>query len=141
MASSMIQNGLLFDKRRREMLAPVGSIHEDWTHIYLCKGIGGQEIWLIVDRLKALGYGSDVFEDELKTYIWPRRIRDSAVTPHQVFSKKRAASNERADGWKSSASEFLMVAPVLNAWMMIHAADALPAECEAFHKLSQVIDR
>ena len=131
---------MLFDKRRREMLAPVGSIHEDWTHIYLCKGIGGQEIWLMIDRLKALGYGSDVFAAELKTYVWSRRTRGSA-TPHEVFSKKRSESNERADGWKSSASEFLMVAPVLNAWMMINAKKELPAECWSFHKLVQVIDR
>ena len=94
----------------------------------------------MIDRLKALGYGSGVLADELKTYIWPRRIRESA-TPHEVFSKKRAASNERADGWKSSASEFLMVAPVLNAWMMINAKKEIPAECWSFHKLVQVIDR
>ena len=37
--------GLLWDLQLRSICPPMDFILEDWSHVYLCKGIGGDELW------------------------------------------------------------------------------------------------
>lgn len=102
--------GLLLDLELRRRLRPISTWTFDWAHIYLNHGIGGVGLANLISWLARhkLGY------DGIRTFMgagweWPRHLSVSNRTAQQVFSDVRAQSS----GWKSSASEFLQVAPVV----------------------------
>ena len=47
--------GLLWNLQLRSICQPMDFILEDWSHVYLCKGMGGDEIWCLLARMKSNG--------------------------------------------------------------------------------------
>ena len=130
-------HGLLCDKTTRQICAPVSTYTDDWAHSYLAKGIGGDELQALLHALKADHVTYEVLRNECKTYSWPRS-KDEGRQAYQVFADKRAASN--SDGWKSSISEFLYIAPIVLHYVQTHHTASLPHEVESFRRLCVVID-
>ena len=65
--------GILWNRRLRSIVLPMDFILEDWSHVYLCKGIGGDEIWCILQRVKARDRTLyTVLRDEVRQWTWPR---------------------------------------------------------------------
>ena len=64
--------GLLADESLRIYFKPLDMHTEDWSHVYLCKGIGGDELAQLMRRLKDFGVKYEVFREELKLWKWPR---------------------------------------------------------------------
>ena len=53
--------GLLVDKALRNIFKPLDMHTEDWSHVYLCHGVGGDELAHLMRRLKGCGVGYDTF--------------------------------------------------------------------------------
>jgi len=135
--------GLLWDLDLRSICPPIDFFLEDWSHVYLCKGIGGDEIWCLLARLKerhTLNELYAVLRDEVRQWRWPQHRQSTCKNTWQIFSEKRAKSNSEANGWKSSSSELLSVAPILLNWVYTHFRRSLGGEVESFRRFCAVID-
>jgi len=134
--------GLLQEIDLRGIVSPTGSFTLDWVHIYLNNGIGGSELWCVLERLDLIDVKYDTFAEECLRWRWPGKIEEKGYTGASaaaVFSTKRAESNKH--GWKSSASEFLMVYPMVLHWLQANVAKHMPEEVECFRRLASVIDK
>ena len=134
--------GLLWDRRLRRICRPAEFVLEDWSHVYLCKGIGGDEIWCLLSRIKKRE-GKELYarlREEVCAWRWPYFRSSQCKNTWQIFSDARAKSNSDANGWKSSSSEFLSVAPILLNWVSTHFGRSLPGEVESFRRLCAIID-
>ena len=134
--------GLLWDRRLRRICPPAEFVLEDWSHVYLCKGIGGDEIWCLLSRIKQRE-GKELYarlREEVCAWRWPYFRSSQCKNTWQIFSDARAESNRSANGWKSSSSEFLSVAPILLNWVSTHFGRSLPGEVESFRRLYAIID-
>ena len=69
---SFNSRGLLADESLRIYFKPLDMHTEDWSHVYLCKGIGGDELAQLMRRLKDFGVKYEIFREELKLWKWPR---------------------------------------------------------------------
>ena len=135
--------GLLWDLQLRNICRPVDFVLEDWSHVYLCKGIGGDEIWCLLARIKTLPEGDQLYarlRKEVCAWRWPAFRSRQCKNTWQIFSESRAKSNKDANGWKSSSGELLSVAPILLNWASTHFGRSLPNEVESFRKLCAIID-
>ena len=134
-------HGLLADKRLRKYFKPLDMHTEDWAHVYLCKGVGGDELAHLMGRLKTFNVKYDTFREELKLWNWPRVHHGTGKGTWRLFSETRAAAAQREDGsWKSSASEFLSIAPIVCDWVGRRMSTQMPGEVESFRRLCAVID-
>ena len=134
--------GLLWDRRLRRICRPAEFVLEDWSHVYLCKGIGGDEIWCLLSRIKKRE-GKELYarlREEVCAWRWPYFRSSQCKNTWQIFSDARAESNRSANGWKSSSSEFLSVAPIFLNWVSTHFGRSLPGEVESFRRLYAIID-
>ena len=140
MACGMNYNphGLLLDKPLRPYCAPLDLHTEDWAHVYLCNGVGGDELWHLLKRLNTVGVTYDTFKTELRLWRWPRNISGSGKGVWRLFSSARAEANKEC--WKSSASEFLMICPIVHDWISRHMSTRLPGEVASFRLLCNVLD-
>ena len=112
--------GLLWDRRLRRVCPPVDTNTSDWVHIYLCKGVGCDELSNLLRRMKEVGVKSDVLREEIARWQWPLHFKRHGKNAHNIFSEKRVKSCEEAGAWKSSAGEFLLVAPIVLDWVHTH---------------------
>ena len=58
-------HGLLADKTLRDLFKPLDMHTEDWSHVYLCHGVGGDELAHLMRRLKRCGVGTTHFGKRL----------------------------------------------------------------------------
>ena len=65
-------HGLLLDMQLRTHCPPLDLHTEDWAHVYLCNGVGGDELWHLLDRLKACDIKYDTFRKEFQLWAWPK---------------------------------------------------------------------
>ena len=104
-------------------------------------GIGGVEMSCVLARLAEKFDGPvELLQADMLHWTWPQRFRKHGYGPKsasEVFSPKRAQSH----GWKSSASEFLLVCPVVLFWLECNAASTMANETASFRNLADVIDR
>ena len=107
-------HGLLLDKQIRPHFQPLQMHTEDWAHVYLCNGIGGGEKWQLLERLKARDVKYVTFREEMQLWKWPKH-HTGGKGVWRLFSDARAKANK--EGWKSSASEFLMIYPIVLDWI------------------------
>ena len=121
-------HGLLLDKQLRPHFQPLQMHTEDWAHIYLCNGIGGSELWHLLDHLKAHDVKYDTFKKEMQLWKWPKH-HTGGKGVWRLFSDKRATAN--TEGWKSSASEFLMIYPIVLDWISTNVSEQIPGEVES----------
>ena len=134
--------GLLWDLQLRNICRPIDFALDDWSHVYLCKGIGGDAIWCLLAQIKTR-VGNQLYarlREEVCAWSWPRHRSSQCKNTWQIFSEKRAKSNSDANGWKSSSSELLSVAPILLNWASTHFGTSLPGEVESFRRLCAIID-
>ena len=134
--------GLLWDLQLRSVCRPIDFVLEDWSHVYLCKGVGGDEIWCLLSRIRPLE-GDQLYaklRDEVRAWRWPHFRKSQCKDTWQIFSESRVTSNKAANGWKSSSSELLSVAPILLNWASTHFGSRLPNEVESFRRLCAIID-
>ena len=132
--------GMLFDKVLRPFCGPLDILRCDWAHIYLCKGIGGNELWALLGRAKACGITYRDFRKELPKWSCPRNMRSHMVDAEGIFSEQRFHSHKDADCWKSTAGEFLFVYPIVNFFVRTRLSTVLPDEVQSFAKLCSVLD-
>ena len=134
--------GLLWDLQLRNVCRPIDFVLEDWSHVYLCKGVGGDEIWCLLSRIRPLE-GDQLYaklRDEVRAWRWPHFRKSQCKDTWQIFSENRVTSNKAANGWKSSSSELLSVAPILLNWASTHFGRSLPGEVESFRRLCAIMD-
>ena len=136
------RHSILLERPLRRV-CPVLDMHtNDWVHIFLCKGVGGDEIFLVFQRMKESGWplleNYDAIQEECQRWNWPCRLQNQGKNAHLMFSAKRAKANK--DGWKSSASEFLLACPIVLYWLWFKARRHFPAEVDSFEKLCATID-
>ena len=134
-------HGLLADKTLRNSFKPLDMHTEDWSHVYLCHGVGGDELAHLMRRLKRCGVGYETFREEIKLWKFPKRYHGTMKGAWRLFSDTRAAAAQKEDGsWKSSASELLTIIPIVLDWICRYMSDQLPGEVESFRRFCEVID-
>ena len=127
--------GIMADERLRNICPPLSCKTEDWAHIYLCKGVGGDCVHGFLRRIKD-NVENETLREELRKWSWPRRLEHQNV--HMILSDKRLEACK--DGWKSSAGEFLLVVPVLAHWAEEHLMGMFPSEVESLIQFISIID-
>ena len=133
-------DGVLLDLGLRDIAPPLETIKKDWAHIYVCKGIASDEMWMLFPRLKAVGVTRVNIKSEMEGYTWPKHQRTgSCVNAQTAFGEKRWESCTRADTFKVGGSETLAIFPVL---LEVTAAcqTQLPAEYACLSKMCKIID-
>ena len=143
MACGLIFNsdGLIADAKLRRYFKPVDMHTEDWAHVYLCKGVGGDELAHLMGRLREFGIKYDILREELKLWKWPKVHHGTGKGTWRLFSETRAAAAQKEDGsWKSSASEMLTIAPIILDWICRNMNTQMPGEVESFRRFCEVID-
>jgi len=83
--------GLLQEIDLRGIVSPTGSFTLDWVHIYLNNGIGGSELWCVLERLDLIDVKYDTFAEECLRWRWPGKIEEKGYTGASaaaVFSTK-----------------------------------------------------
>lgn len=132
--------GLLLDKVLRPFCAPLDVLRCDWAHIYLCKGIGGSELWALLARAKACNITYSDFRAEIRKWTCSGYMRSQMAGASAIFSQQRAQAHKDADCWKSTAGEFLLVYPILHYFVGTHLSELLPDETQSFARLCSVLD-
>ena len=133
-------HGLLLDGNLRSICPPLKTMKADWCHIYLCKGVGGDELWNLLQRMKECTLTYVELRNEVIEWNWPLCHRSQGKDLWQICSDKRAESNRDAGCWKSGCSEFLCVAPIVLFIADRYVRKQLPGEVESFRRLCEVID-
>ena len=130
-------SSVLFGKANRRRCPLLAVYTDDWAHSYLAKGVGGDELLLLVNKLRGCGVRYQDLREEMQSYIWPRQSVQGRYA-WNVFNDKRAQSNK--DGWKSSMSEFLYVCPIVLQFAQARFSKRLAGEIESFRRLLAVLD-
>ena len=136
--------GLLMDLELRRLVKPVSMYTMDWPHIYLCQGIGGSDLCNLLKMSRTRGFSYGTFYDWCgPPWVWPKYESQKGVKCRLLFTEGREEATKT--NWKSDASEFLMVAPLVLYFCQTvlandkfggYFADAI----ESFEKLCYVID-
>ena len=127
-------DGMLMDKKLRDLVRPVDFYTQDWAHIFLQHGVGNVEFYHLHSRI-----GVDI--EELRAYAstWslPAFRRHLQKGAKQVFTVNRRETKEQY--WKASISEFLTVAPMILNFILT-AVRGYSAEIALFTKLCSILD-
>jgi hypothetical protein len=109
----------------------------------LNNGVGGVEISSLLQQLSPVNMNfATIRQFTEANWTRPHHLAKAGVKVSQVFSEVRAKSCNKG-GWKSGASEFLMIAPVVLHFLDTVASRVtgeLRAHIESFRKLCRVID-
>ena len=91
-------HGLLADKTLRNSFKPLDMHTEDWSHVYLCHGVGGDELAHLMRRLKGCGVGHDTFREDIKLWKFTKGYHGTMKGAWRLFSDTRAAAAQKEDG-------------------------------------------
>ena len=104
--------GLLFDKSIRGIVLPAEHFIHDWMHAILCNGVFATVLTFWIQAVEATGK-SDVYKAlgaYMKYWTLPKGKQAQLVN---LFSAKKKKSNKEANSFKATASEFLVLYPIL----------------------------
>ena len=132
--------GLLACEKLRKHCKPMDVFTHDWPHIYLGNGIGAKELFLFMERMRPHGVRYKTFREELPLWKWTKHFGSVGKSLKYVFSDKRETANRKGQTWRSSSSEFLMLAPVILDYAIRMLSDKIPEEIESFKRLCAVLD-
>ena len=135
------EKSLLLDPDLQHVLNPANNFVHDWMHAILANGIMATILTLL---LKTLGESKefdahDTFGNYLQKWTFPKALK---LQPHSLFSKKRKKSNQEANTFKATASEFLGMYAILSFFMqtvLIPAKHCVEA-CNVFIELGNLLD-
>ena len=133
-------HGLLADMQLRDYVAPISVTTMDWFHNFLVNGIVNVEIANFLHRCRTqLG----VTYKHLNTFCtadwrFPTNQQTHKVTDLFTSSREKAS----ADTFKASASEVLLVFPLLREFVVsvIQPKGTLQQECKSLLSLFEVVD-
>ena len=86
----------------------------DWFHIYLVHGVAGNEVGLLLGRLRDKGYPEQQIHEFVQSFHWP--VQFAGADAKSVLVKKR---DDKAAPVKAEASELLNFLPVLRLFLML----------------------
>lgn len=120
-------------------LPPISVLMFDWMHVYLVHGLWGEELGMLLGKLKTVcGYSQDDLTVDLQTFTWPQAIGGKSVTGRNAFRK------HHEDHIKCGASEGLSLYAVIRYLVQEKAreglADSLKAEIASYLQLCKVLD-
>lgn len=134
-------DGLLWDLELRTNFLPASAFTYDPMHCVFSQGIVGTELHLFLRRCKE---EVGVTYEHLRTFckadwVWPHFSKDKGRGLHEVFSSSRARAS--GDGFKASASETLMVLPLVRhfAERVVAPTGKCGEELECLHALGGVV--
>ena len=104
--------------------------------LYLSKGVGGDEIWSLIDAMWYHGFTYEDLRAEAVKYKYPRFQAHKDFS--KVFDTTRAEANK--DGWKSGMGELLGVMHIVLFWATVNLKRVLPTEVESYRKFVEVVD-
>ncbi len=131
---------ICWDRDIREMINPVDGARIDPMHTFYNDGLCNTEIELILPRLKSRGIHWETIGD----YMQGNWRSPAAFGRHRwkdIFSEKRGRHFEKTGNLGASASETLMLMPIM-AFMLAQTPwlrPALSAEIESFSALARVV--
>ena len=102
----------------------------------MSKGVGGDEIWSLIDAMWYHGFTYEDLRAEAVKYKYPRFQAHKDFW--KVFDTTRAEANK--DGWKSGMGELLGVMHIVLFWATINLKRVVPAEVESYRKFVEVVD-
>jgi hypothetical protein len=105
--------GLLADVEMRQHVRPIEVHTYDSMHTWLANGVAQTEIYLFMQALKQkLGLGHAHLQSLLNaTWVWPKIYATWGRQAGDIFNEVRCGGSQ--DSFRASASEVLMVYPVL----------------------------
>lgn len=104
--------GVLFSNMLTGRISLVGSAMYDWMRCYMCNGIFGTEVGLLLGKLAQAGVSSARIHDHVQAYTWPRRLSSRSATGKGMFQKRSGTASSEL---KCSASEGLSMFRVLRS--------------------------
>lgn len=131
--------GLLYDTFCREIVKPISHYCHDWMHALSCCGVFHEIFWKWLSAMEGL---QDVYQT-LGAYVELWNHPESKASKLQpLFTQKRKVSNQKANIWKSSASESLGLLPILCIYIhnVVLKAGLLEAECGVILAFSTIVD-
>lgn len=107
-----IPEGLLFDRRLRSILSPLGGWIRDWMHsLFVFGGVANLELQQLVAKLREIGVAPSLISDFFATFRLPK---DRGLVDPAWFTPKRLGKpSEEKDGWRGFAGEMLVIIPIL----------------------------
>ena len=110
----------------------------DWFHIYLVHGVAGNEVGLLLGRLRDNGYPEQDIQDFVQTFQWP--VQFAGAEAKSVLAKKR---EDKTAPVKAEASELLNFLPVLQLFLILFvwrdSDDSLKSCCHGFFTLCRIL--
>ena len=110
----------------------------DWFHIYLVHGVAGNEVGLLLGRLRDNGYPEQDIQDFVQTFHWP--VQFAGAEAKSVLAKKR---EDKTAPVKAEASELLNFLPVLQLFLILFvwrdSDDSLKSCCHGFFTLCRIL--
>jgi len=135
------EKSLLLDPDLQHVLNPANNFVHDWMHAILANGIMATILTLLLKTLEESKEfdAHDTFGNYLQKWTFPKALK---LQPHSLFSKKRKKSNQEANTFKATASEFLGMYAILSFFMqtvLIPAKHCVEA-CNVFIELGNLLD-
>ena len=127
---------MLADRDLRRHIKPLDIHTQDWAHEFLNNGVGGVNLILLVRSVKPFGVDRQKISDYCDSdWLFPGSFKTKVGKRSEIFNERRAESCQLS--WKSCASDFLMVHPVVLhfAQTVLRDIDGLAAEIESVEKL------
>ncbi|CAE7280048.1 unnamed protein product [Symbiodinium sp. CCMP2592] len=110
----------------------------DWFHIYLVHGVAGNEVGVLLGRLRDSGFPEQQIHDFVQSFHWP--VQFAGADAKSVLAKKR---EDKTAPVKAEASELLNFLPVLQLFLILFvwrdADDSLKSCCHGFFTLCKIL--
>ena len=130
--------GLLADVSLRSVIKPASCLVYDFMHNYLVNGVFNIETGCLLSVAKqACGLTYSDFDKFVRaSWTWPRSQEKHKVV--DIFSSAREKAS--SDSFRASASECLMVMPILRHIVQTILLRRVPAESKSFLAACDIID-
>ena len=132
--------GLLMRLELRPLVKPVSTYTVDWPHIYVCQGVGGVDLYQLVRVMRSVGIRFEALREFCEPFVFPGHERKKGLKVLELFSEGREDTAKSC--WKSDASEFFMVAPLIQYFCqtVLVLFAHLEAQRHSFELVCKVID-
>ena len=111
-------DGVLFANDLRDTFEPASSFTYDPMHCYVSNGVANVELALLMKSLKTANVTWQHLRDYVKDagFKWPSGLQNTTTSAlHECFNEARETGSKKI--FKSSASETLMVVPVVRYFL------------------------
>lgn len=129
---------LLADAFLRSVIKPVSSLVYDFMHNYLVNGVFNMEAGCLLAAAKQVcGVTYKDFDKCVRaSWTWPRSQEKHKVLDAFSSAREKASS----ETFRASASECLMVMPIMRHIVQTVLKDKLPAESKSFLAVCDIVD-